>query len=210
MKNVKVLVFAGSTREDSYNKKLARLAKVEAIANGSQAAFVDLRDYPLPLYDYDLEHADGCPGNALKLKQLMIEHDGFLIASPEYNSSISAVLKNTIDWISRSAEGGSDLTPFAGKVAALVSAAPGQLGGLRGLVHLRSMLTNLGAIVIPNQLAVTKCMEAFNDQGGLADKCVATKFGEVVCDLLDACARFKINMQHYINSLDQDFDFPKQ
>ena len=208
MHTTKILVFAGSTRQDSVNKKLARLAQKQAQNKGHKSTFIDLRDYPLPFYDYDLEQTEGYPDHAAKLKQLMLGHDGYLIASPEYNSSISGVLKNTIDWVSRSAQGGSDLTPFAGKVAAIVSAAPGQLGGLRGLAHLRSLLANLGTIVIPNQLAVAKCMDAFDDQGDLVDEFLAEKFKDIVADLLDACCRFKVNMQHYVDSLNKDFDFP--
>ena len=109
------------------------------------------------------------PENGKKLKQLFIDHDGLLIASPEYNSSITAVLKNAIDWVSRPAQGEPSLVAFKGKVATLMSASPGALGGLRGLVHVRSILGNLGVIVLPNQIAVAKAHEALKPDGSLLD-----------------------------------------
>jgi NAD(P)H-dependent FMN reductase len=121
------------------------------------------------LFDQDLEQRDGLPPNGRKLKDLFLAHDGLLIASPEYNSSISAVLKNTIDWVSRPAPGEAPLGCFAGKVAGLMSASVGALGGLRGLVHVRAILGNIQVLVIPEQLAVAKAEEAFNPDGTLKD-----------------------------------------
>ena len=141
---VKILAFAGSTRKESFNKKLVRIAALGATEAGAEISIVDLRDFPLPLFDEDLEAAEGQPENAKKFKKLMIEHDGFLLSSPEYNSSISGVLKNTIDWVSRPVEGEPSLIAFSGKVVSLMSASPGALGGLRGLVHIRSILGSLG------------------------------------------------------------------
>ena len=109
------------------------------------------------------------PENGQKLKKLFIDHDGLLIASPEYNSSITAVLKNAVDWVSRPAPGEPSLVAFRGKVAMLMSASPGALGGLRGLVHLRSILGNIGVIVLPDQIAVAKAHEAFQPDGSLTD-----------------------------------------
>src|SRR4051812_33174915 len=111
----KILAFAGSTREGSYNKKLVKVAAAAATAAGAQVTLVDLRDFPMPLYDGDLETKEGLPSNARKLKELFISHDGFLISCPEYNSSISGVLKNTIDWISRPQPNEPSLAAFAGK-----------------------------------------------------------------------------------------------
>ena len=136
--NPKILVFAGSAREDSLNKKLARVGARAVDAAGGQATFIDLRDYPLPLYDGDLEARDGIPANAKKLKQLFIDHQGLLIASPENNASMSALLKNTIDWISRQDGEQSGLVPYAHKVAALMAASPSVRGGLRGVALSRS------------------------------------------------------------------------
>jgi len=165
----RILAFAGSTRTDSFNKKLVQLAARGARAAGAEVTIIDLRDYPLPLFDQDLEQRDGLPPNGRKLKDLFLAHDGLLIASPEYNSSISAVLKNTIDWVSRPAPGEAPLGCFAGKVAGLMSASVGALGGLRGLVHVRAILGNIQVLVIPEQLAVAKAEEAFNPDGTLKD-----------------------------------------
>jgi chromate reductase, NAD(P)H dehydrogenase (quinone) len=165
----KILAFAGSTRIDSYNKKLVKIAAAGAKAAGAEVTDLDLRDLPLPLYDEDLEAQEGMPANARTLKDLMISHQGFLIASPEYNSSLTAVLKNAIDWASRPYPNEAPLAAFSGKVATIMSASPGGLGGLRGLVHLRSILGNIKVLVLPDQIAVSKAYEAFNADGTLKD-----------------------------------------
>jgi chromate reductase, NAD(P)H dehydrogenase (quinone) len=131
---------------------------------------LDLRDLKLPLYDGDLEEREGLPEGAKELKRVMKQHDGLLIASPEYNSSISAVLKNAIDWASRPKDDAFALEAFAGKVAGLMSASPGALGGLRGLVHLRMILGNIQVLVVPEQLAISKANEAFDESGNLKDE----------------------------------------
>jgi chromate reductase len=169
MGTAKILAFAGSTRKDSYNKKLVQVAVRGAREAGAEISYVDLRDYPMPLFDEDLEKAEGMPENGQKLKKMFVEHQGFLISSPEYNSSISGVLKNTIDWISRPVPGEPALVAYTGKAAALMSASPGALGGLRGLVHLRSILGNIGVVVLPDQLAIARAFEAFNEDGSLKD-----------------------------------------
>lgn len=166
----KILAFAGSTRTDSFNKKLVRIAATGATEAGVDVTVTNLRDFPMPLYDGDLEQQEGLPPNARKLKDLMLAHQGFLISSPEYNSSISAVFKNVIDWTSRQSEGEISLACFKGKVAGIMSASPGGLGGLRGLVHVRSILGNIGVLVMPDQVAIGKAHEAFNADGTLKDK----------------------------------------
>lgn len=165
----KILAFAGSTRIESYNKKLVKIAAAGAQAAGAEVTYIDLRDLPLPLFDEDLEAQEGLPANARTLKDLLISHQGLLIASPEYNSSLTAVLKNAIDWASRPAPNEAPLAAFAGKVATIMSASPGALGGLRGLVHLRSILGNIKVLVLPDQIAVSKAYEAFNPDGTLVD-----------------------------------------
>ena len=165
----RILAFAGSLRRGSFNKKLVPIAAKGARDAGAEVTLIDLADFPLPLFDRDLEARQGMPDNGKKLKQLFIDHDGLLIASPEYNSSITAVLKNAIDWVSRPAPGEPSLVAFRGKVATLMSASPGALGGLRGLVHVRSILGNIGVIVLPDQIAVAKANEAFNADGSLKD-----------------------------------------
>jgi chromate reductase len=181
----KVLVFAGSTRSDSLNKKLARLAAEAAKNSGAEVTLVDLRDLALPLYDGDLEDAQGLPENAKKFKQQLRECDGFIIASPEYNSSITGVLKNAIDWASREeSDDEPPLVAFRGKTALLLSASPGALGGLRGLVHLRSILGNIGVIVLPDQLAVGTAHEAFDAGGKLKDEKKAKKVEDLAKGLV--------------------------
>jgi len=167
---VRILAFAGSTRRDSWNKKLIRVAVRGAEAAGAEVALVDLADYSMPLYDGDLENGQGIPDNGTKLKRLMLDHQGLLLACPEYNSSISGVLKNTIDWASRQADSEKPLACFRGKVVSLMSASPGALGGLRGLVHVRAILGNLGCVVLPEQVAVMSAHQAFDDDGDLKDE----------------------------------------
>jgi NAD(P)H-dependent FMN reductase len=166
----KILAFAGSTRTESFNKKLVKIAANGARQAGAEVTLLDLRDYPLPLYDGDLEEREGLPANAKKLKQHFLAHDGLLISAPEYNSGITAVLKNTIDWVSRSeSDNEKSLACYVGKVAALMSASPGALGGLRGLVQVRSILGNIKVLVLPDQIAVGDAYEAFNADGSLKD-----------------------------------------
>ncbi len=165
----KILAFAGSTREDSYNKKLVKIAAEEAKVAGAEITYVDLRDLPMPIYDEDLEAKEGLPENARKFKELLKEHQGLLIASPEYNSSITAVLKNAIDWASRPEPGEPMLAAFTGKVAAIMSASPGGLGGLRGLIHVRSILSSINVLVLPDQKAISSAFQAFDEEGKLKD-----------------------------------------
>ena len=167
MRNARILAFAGSTRKASFNKKLVAVAAKSVEAVGAQVTLIDLADFPLPIFDEDYEAEYGMPENATKLKQLFIDHNGLLIASPEYNSSVSAVLKNTIDWISRRAAGEPMKAAFLGKTAAIMAASPGELGGIRGLVHLRSILQNIGVLVMPDQITLSETHSAFSDNGAL-------------------------------------------
>lgn len=162
----KILAFAGSLLKESYNKKLISYAVQGAKEAGAEVTHIDLNDFPLPLYDAMIEETEGLPPNAIKIKEMMSQSDGFIIASPEYNSSISGVLKNTIDWASRKATPEEvDLSCFIDKVALLISASPGSLGGLRGLVHLRAILENIFTFVLPQQKAIPNAMDAFDEKG---------------------------------------------
>jgi len=165
----KILAFAGSTREASYNKKLVKIAAEGAKAAGAEVTYVDLRDLPMPLYDEDLEAKEGIPENVRNFKELMKANQGLLIACPEYNSSITPVLKNAIDWASRPEPGEPGLACFTGKVAALMSASPGGLGGLRGLIHVRSILSSINVLVLPAQNAIPSAFQAFDEEGRLKD-----------------------------------------
>ncbi|MDZ4815629.1 MAG: NAD(P)H-dependent oxidoreductase [Verrucomicrobiota bacterium] len=169
MAQARILAFAGSLRKDSCNKRLVKVAAQGAEEAGAHVTFIDLKDYPLPVFDQDIEDAEGLPQAAKNLKALFKSHDGLLIASPEYNSSISGALKNAIDWVSRPEKDEPPLSAFTGKVATLLAASPGALGGLRGLVHVRSILGNINVIVLPDQLALPKALEAFNSDGTLKD-----------------------------------------
>lgn len=170
--HARLLFLAGSAREASLNKRLARLGHEIADANGIPSAFADLGDYPLPIYDGDLEATEGAPANAVKLKALMRLHAGIFIVAPEYNASVTPLLKNALDWVSRIREDNeAPLEVYRTRVFALGSASPGGFGGMRGLIALRQVLEiGLGALVLPNQLAVPKAAEAFDDQGHLKDK----------------------------------------
>ena len=169
MSVARILCFAGSTRTESVNKKLIRLAAANAEQAGAQVTVVDLRAFPMPLFDEDLESESGMPEHATQLKQLFLKHNGLMIASPEYNSSLSAVLKNALDWVSRRQGDEPPKAAFLGKVASIMSATPSGLGGIRGLVHLRSILQNVGMHVMPDQMMLSAAHQAFDEDGGFID-----------------------------------------
>jgi len=168
----KILVFAGSIRTGSYNARLAALATKELALAGADATRISLEDYPLPLYDGNLEAQSGPPENAVKLKRLMGMNQGVFIASPEYNASITPLLKNTIDWISRVRERGeAPLAVFQNRVFALGGASDGAYGAMRSLLALRQVLElGCGALVIPEQVAVMRASEAFDDMDHLKEE----------------------------------------
>jgi NAD(P)H-dependent FMN reductase len=165
----KILAFSGSLRKGSFNQQLVKIAAGGAEAAGAEVTVVNLRELPLPVYDADLEEAEGLPENARTLKALMKAHSGFLIASPENNSSLSAALKNAIDWASRREGDETPLVCFKDKAAVVMAASPGALGGLRGLNHLRSILTSIGVLVLPDQKAIPKAHDALTGNGALND-----------------------------------------
>jgi chromate reductase len=166
---VRLLALAGSLRKGSYNKNILKIAVRGAREAGAEVALLDLLDYPMPLYNQDDQDAEGLPENAEKLKEMMKSSDGFIIASPEYNSSVSGVLKNTIDWTSRQTEGESVLECYRDKNAVIMSASPSYRGGLRGLFALRFILQNIGVMVIPEMEGISRAHEAFNEDGSLKD-----------------------------------------
>jgi len=189
MSKPQILAFAGSARKDSFNHKLVQVAADGARSAGADVTVLNLKDYPLPLFDEDLERDEGTPENVSKLKQQFLEHDGLLISSPEYNSSISPLLKNTIDWVSRPVEGEPRLAAYQGKVAAIMAASPGALGGLRGLVHVRSILSSIGVIVLPDQVAIPNAYEAFDESGRLKDERKQASVGGLGKGLADMVGR---------------------
>jgi chromate reductase, NAD(P)H dehydrogenase (quinone) len=160
----RILAFSGSARRDSVNRKLLAQVVDAARAAGGDVTLLDLNEFVLPLYHGDLEDADGMPANAVRLVKLITEHAALLIASPEYNSQMTPLLKNTIDWCTR-----GDDNPFIGKVAAVVSASPGMFGAIRSMTLSRALLTHLGCHVIPAQCVLPQADKAFDEQGKLRE-----------------------------------------
>ncbi len=187
MSKPKILAFGGSLRAGSFNHKAVVLAAEGARAAGAEVTLIALRDHPLPIFDEDLEAAEGMPENARKLKELFLSHDGLLIASPEYNSSISAALKNAIDWVSRSTSGDEPfLAAFDGKHAAILAASPGGYGGARGLAALRPMLENIKVTVIEPEVTIPEAHKVFNADGSFADHGIAAKVRDLGASLAEA------------------------
>ncbi len=175
----RILAFSGSARRESLNRKLLAVAVQATRDAGGEVTLIDLNEYELPLYHGDLEAKSGLPANAVKLIELVTQHPALLIASPEYNSFITPLLKNTLDWCTRGEE-----NPFTGKVAAVVSASPGPFGGVRSMQHVRHLLLHLGCHVVPAQCSLPKADEAFDEAGHLknprSQKSVQTLAAELV------------------------------
>ena len=186
----KVLCFAGSLRRESFNKKLVKIAMAGAEEAGATVTYVDLADLAMPLYNEDDEKNYGIPDQAKAFKKLLKEHNALLISSPEYNSSISGALKNAIDWASRPEPGEKSLDCFRGKVAGLMSASPGALGGLRGLVTVRSILGNIGVLVTTSQVSVAKAGEAFDEESQLKDEKKQKQVKELGAEIVKLANKF--------------------
>jgi NAD(P)H-dependent FMN reductase len=170
MSKPRILAFGGSLRRDSFNQKLAAIAAGGAREAGAEVTLITLRDFPMPLFDQDLEAEIGKPAEAKRLKELFLSHQGLIIASPEYNSGYSAALKNAIDWVSRGdSPDERPISALAGKSAVIMATSPGGLGGLRGLIPLRMLLGNLGITVLPDQIAIPSAFDAFGPDGHLVD-----------------------------------------
>ncbi len=184
----KILVFAGSIRTGSHNARLAALAVKELALTGAEVTRISLEDYPLPIYDGDLEAESGAPSNARRLKQMMAEHRGVFIASPEYNASVTPLLKNAIDWISRVRERGeTPLAVFKDRAFAIGGASDSPYGALRSLMALRQVLElGCGALVLPEQITVSRASEAFDEMDNLKEERVAASLRRVAARLADA------------------------
>jgi len=184
--SMKILVLSGSARLESFNAKLAELAVAHAVGKGMEVDYAtgaQLRE--LPMFDQDQEAREGMPAVAKALKHRFQQAEAVILACPEYNSSVTPLLKNALDWVSRpETDDEPDLIAYKGKVAGLLSASPGRLGGLRGLVHVRSILGNIGVLVVPTQLAVPQAMEAFDDDGKLIDAKQARSLAKVVDEVI--------------------------
>ncbi len=167
----KILAFAGSNRKGSYNKRLVEIAAQGALTAGADVTVIDLRDFSVPIFNQDDEQEQGMPEKAREFKRLLIHHDGFLIASPEYNGAFSPFLKNMIDWASRKENNEEPpLLAFRGKLAAIMASSPGSLGGLRGLMMLRMLLGHVGVTVLADQQTVPNAHKAFAGDGTLIDQ----------------------------------------
>ncbi|NJS36265.1 MAG: NAD(P)H-dependent oxidoreductase [Brachymonas sp.] len=195
-----ILIFAGSSRVNSFNRKLAKEAARLVREADARPTYIELGDLNFPLYNADLE-SRGTPGAVIRLKEMMHAHAGWIIASPEYNGSYTALLKNTIDWASSPAKAGAECSqdeaenwksgtkPFAGKVVGLLSASPGMMGGLRSLEHLAPLMRNLQCWVAPQQFALGKAGDAFDAQGHLKDEAAIAKVKAVVDQVIWAVQR---------------------
>lgn len=192
----RILVFAGSARKDSFNKRLAMAGAEIARSTGAEATFADLAEYPMPLYDGDLESAEGVPEAAQRFRALLRDHEGWMIACPEYNGSVTPLLKNTIDWASRPQDGDGAGAVFKGKAAALLSASPGRLGGIRGLVHVRTILHGLGTLVVPGDVSIGSAHQAFGDDGSLTDSKLAERLERSARTLVAAASALTIVSEH--------------
>ncbi len=191
MRNPKILVLSGSARAASHNSKLAALAAKKLAILDSDVTQLSLKDYPLPIYDGDLEEVDGVPENARKLKHLFVEHDGVFLACPEYNAGVTPLLKNTLDWVSRAKDPGE---AYRNKIFALGAASPGTFGGMRGLIGMRTILeVGLGAMVLPQMVSVAKAGSAFDDRGELSDERTSGSLDKMINALLRAT---RIELSH--------------
>ncbi len=172
MQTVRLLAFPGSARRESFNRRLLHILIRGARAAGAEVTAIEPNEFVMPLYHGDIEANEGLPAAARSLQQLFAEHDGFLLASPEYNGFLTPLVKNTLDWVSCPLPDGSGRfgTDFmTGKPAGIVSASPGALGGIRSLQLTRQYLSNLGFLVVPEQVGIPGAREAFDEQGGLRD-----------------------------------------
>ena len=187
-----LLVFAGSTRQQSFNRRLAHATADLARAQGAPVTLLELSDFDIPLYNADLE-AQGTPTDVVRLKQILLDHPAWIICSPEYNGSYTALLKNTIDWASSPVKGDpvwSDGTrSFRGKVVGMLSASPGALGGLRSQSHLAPLLTNLECWLVPKAFALGQAGSAFDEQGQLIQATHRERVQAVIDQVLWAAQR---------------------
>jgi NAD(P)H-dependent FMN reductase len=188
----RILVFAGSIRAGSFNARLAALAAKELTLAEAEVTLISLADYPMPLYDGNLEAQAGPPENAYRLKRLICMQHGVFIASPEYNASIAPLLKNTLDWVSRVREGKEPpLAAYKNRAFALGAASNGTYGGMRSLMALRHVLElGCGALVIPEQVAVREAAQAFDENDAIKDERTAKLLSAALARLVEMARGF--------------------
>jgi len=187
MANPKILVIPGSTRTGSHNVRLAALAEKELTLLDADVTRISLQDYPLPIYEADLDDRSGQPSAAVQLKHMIVAHHGVFIASPEYSASVTPLLKNAIDWVSRVRERGDPTyAAFKNRVFAVASASPGRAGGLRSLMALRQILElGCGALMIPEQVAIPNAEQAFDAMDNIIDTGTANLLRAELARLVD-------------------------
>lgn len=168
MHQTRILCLAGSNRSESFNRVLAGAMAKQLSLLGQDVTYLSLLDYPLPLFDADEEASKGLPESAVQLAAQFGAHDGIFITSPEYNSSLTPLLKNALDWISRVPA--NERHAFRNPIFAIGSASPGAYGGIRGLIHLRQILASLGALVLPEQISIPHANQAFDEKGDLKEQ----------------------------------------
>jgi NAD(P)H-dependent FMN reductase len=169
MTTARILAFAGSSRRDSWNRKVLAVAVAGARDAGADVTVANLGDFPMPIYNADWHTENGVPAAMLELRALMMSANGLLVASPEYNCSITPLLKNTIDWLSQGVNGESGKAPFEGKVGGLMGASNGAFGTIRALPHVSSILSNLGVLMMP-VVAVPAVSKAFDESGAMTNE----------------------------------------
>ena len=191
---MKLLIFAGSTRQNSWNRKLAKVTTAMAAASGAQVTHIELGDFDVPMYNADLE-AQGTPPDVMRLKQIGYDHPAWIICTPEYNASYPALLKNTLDWISSPPKGDAvwsdGFRSTRGKVVGVLSASPGALGGLRSQSHLVPLLLNLQFWVAPKNFALSRASDAFDENGQLVTEAAKKNVQAVIDQVLWAAGRLE-------------------
>lgn len=185
-----LLAFCGSSRSASFNQRALNRLAAAAERKGARVTHVDLGELALPIYNADLEARDGLPAGAKRFRALLAANDGLLVGCPEYNGFLTPLLVNAIDWATRSDEGRPDLGPFANKIVAISSASPGGFGGTRSAGHLRTMLSGIGCIVLPQALAVPNAHDAFDDDGEFTNDAFDKRAAQVADKIVEVAGKF--------------------
>ena len=187
----RLLALSGSVRKSSFNKRLATRLATIAGDQGAEITLVDLSEFDLPIYNGDTEDDSGLPDAAVRLKRLLKENTGLIIACPEYNGFMTPLLTNTIDWCTRSDAASVDLSGFTGKTVLIASASPGPGGGSRAATHLKTMLSGIGSVVYPQGLTIASAHGAFDDQGGFVDPAMAIRAESLIKNFIEFTERFE-------------------
>ena len=186
----KITVISGSSRAESYNLKLATQLAAITDATNAEVSLINLKDFDLPIYNGDLEDAEGLPGTAKLLKLRLAESTGLIFTCPEYNGFMTPLLINAIDWCTRSEDASVDLSGFTGKTVLVASASPGAGGGARAATHLKTMLSGLGSVIFPQSMVVPSAYNAFDDEGKLLDEAMTKRAEQLIEKFVQFTNRF--------------------